>query len=733
MTMEIKFLKANGSYDTKINDKTSEYEGITWAEIVKLTENPQQKEKLEAAFIIPSTYRNYDGRGHEAQRLHGEYYMLAIDVDSGNLDINYIIGGIETICGDVAMIGYSSSSATPDDRKWRVMIPIKEKLNGEAYSLFQIAFFELLGEKGINCDYVLSRNGQVIYLPNVPSSKRDENNKPVFYQYNIRRAKVMNLTNDHPISIRATENRVKQEEAHRVLEEERKKRQIDKAQKLAENPDQIFPIDEFNARHSVEDMLLRYGYDRLGGSDQWKSPHQTTKSYATKNYGDYWVSMSGTDAANGVGNLKGNDKAAYCWGDAFTLFCHYEHDGNIDAAVKSYGQEINPTKQKKAINPFEEFQEIQKHPKITKEQESVNEQKQEKTLLNTVFLPKDAQPILQANYLIKGWLGKQQMSVIYGPSNVGKSFLCLDMAWCVASNENWQGARVNGGAVLYLATEGGLTFHNRIYALTEKYGRSDVPLYIRPSPVDLLHPEASLKELGMLCQEIEQQSGKISLIVVDTLSRAMAGGNENGPEDMTAFIANVDALREFTKAHIMIVHHSGKDTAAGARGHSSLRAATDAEIELHVDDNIRFARATKQRDMETGSEFAFKLKVISLGMDQDGDDVTTVTINKAEEEDIKDAKRKPPTKNANKAINAFRQLRDEKVGEKNPSGAGWPESGRYWCIDIDKFKEYFLGQLTVTNKSGTWSETINWLENNGYIHINDNKIGFITKDFILRD
>ena len=45
----------------------------------------------------------------------------------------------------------------------------------------------------------------------------------------------------------------------------------------------------------------------------------------------------------------------------------------------------------------------------------------------------DAQPVLSSNYLIKGWLGKEQMCVIYGQSNVGKSFFTLDMAYHVAA------------------------------------------------------------------------------------------------------------------------------------------------------------------------------------------------------------------------------------------------------------------------------------------------------------
>jgi hypothetical protein len=210
-----------------------------------------------------------------------------------------------------------------------------------------------------------------------------------------------------------------------------------------------------------------------------------------------------------------------------------------------------------------------------------------------IFWAAEAQPVLTQSYLVKGWLGAGQMSVVYGPSNVGKSFIVLDLAYHVAAGMEWQGSKINGGPVLYLATEGGHAFKNRVFALTQKHGSTNVPLAVRASPVDLLHPEADMPELGALCQQIEQQYGKLAMIVVDTLSRAMSGGDENGPSDMTAFINNLDALRDFTGAHVLIVHHTGKDAAQGARGHSSLRAATDTEIELELNGTIRTATATK--------------------------------------------------------------------------------------------------------------------------------------------
>ena len=70
------------------------------------------------------------------------------------------------------------------------------------------------------------------------------------------------------------------------------------------------------------------------------------------------------------------------------------------------------------------------------------------------------------------------------------------------------------------------------------------------------------------------------LVVVDTLARAIAEGDENTADDMGAPIAVLDRVREATGAHVMLIHHTGKDEARGIRGHSSLNGAAD--MTLHV-------------------------------------------------------------------------------------------------------------------------------------------------------
>jgi hypothetical protein len=78
----------------------------------------------------------------------------------------------------------------------------------------------------------------------------------------------------------------------------------------------------------------------------------------------------------------------------------------------------------------------------------------------------------------------------------------------------------------------------------------------------------------------------------------------------------------------MLVHHTGKDTKQGARGHSSLRAAVDTEIEITWDKTGQsgLATVTKQRDSRTEGQFAFKLTEFDVDEGADGRPVTSCAV-----------------------------------------------------------------------------------------------------------
>ena len=729
-------LLAHGSFDTKIGSEDRQYEGITLKEIADMVADPHATEKAKAAFIIPSSYRAHDGRKHSAQREHGEFHYLALDIDEGSPSLVELKDAVKRATGDATALIYSSSGASDDNRKWRVLIPLLEPISGADYGDTQLALFSLMGEQGVTCDNALARVGQPIFLPNVPPAKRDEFGQPLFYHHDLSLGDSYLDVKNSRVWANMQFRRQQAEIAERQAAQDRAARQAERIKRREASGDDLDPLAEFNARHTVEDMLLRCGYTRDGNSQSYASRYQSSGSFATKNFGEYFVSLSGSDVGAGIGAVSG-EAGGYAWGDAFDLFCHYEHNGDMKAAVREYARELrlanNYTAKREEIvreamaaksDPLDEFDII---PDTIPQQGGIIVPKAPQA---PIFWERDAKPVLSASYMVKGWLGRSQMSVVYGPSNVGKSFFCLDVAFCIAADIEWQGAKVRGGPVLYLATEGGNAFHNRVVALRDEYKKTGVRLAVRPSPIDLLRPEADLARLIELCQSIEAEVGApLSMIVVDTLSRAMAGGDENGPTDMTAFIANLDALRNATGAHIMIVHHSGKDTAKGARGHSSLRAATDTQVELEVDGKIRTATATKQRDLEPQEPIVFQLKVHELGRDEDGDAVTTCTITEANEDDIADANQKRP-KGANQHViaNAFKQLRGEGAGASNPAGAGWPEAGKFWCIAEDHLRSFATGKISSVNPSSSYGNAMKALLAMGYMAKNEGMVWITAKE-----
>ncbi len=222
------------------------------------------------------------------------------------------------------------------------------------------------------------------------------------------------------------------------------------------------------------------------------------------------------------------------------------------------------------------------------------------------------------------------MSVLYGDSNTGKTFFASDLAFHVAQGKEWRSKAVERGGVIYLALEGARGIDHRIIAyLKHNEITENIPFGRVSSTIDLCNSETDATRLiEAITEAADRLSVPVRLIVVDTLSRALAGGNENSPDDMGALVINGDKIRHATGAHVMLIHHTGKNLAAGARGHSLLRAATDTEIEVVADMTAKVSKATvtKQRDMEIIGDYAFTLKTVELGQNDRGKIITSCVV-----------------------------------------------------------------------------------------------------------
>lgn len=250
-------------------------------------------------------------------------------------------------------------------------------------------------------------------------------------------------------------------------------------------------------------------------------------------------------------------------------------------------------------------------------------------MLNALAPLDRVRPVTAGRYLVKGWLDRGAFSCLFGPSNVGKSFFALDLALHVSAGVDWFGHRVAcAGPAVYVCAEGAAVFGNRVAALraakpevVEKAAKAGMA--ILPMPVDLCGSVDADLIVRMIADALDARP---SLVVIDTLARSLGSGNENDGKDIAALVASCGRIQAATGAHVMLIHHSGKDASRGLRGHSSLHAALDSEIELTSSGDEVKATTTKQRDLAFHAPIAFTLRAVEIGKDEDGDAVTSAIV-----------------------------------------------------------------------------------------------------------
>jgi hypothetical protein len=231
--------------------------------------------------------------------------------------------------------------------------------------------------------------------------------------------------------------------------------------------------------------------------------------------------------------------------------------------------------------------------------------------------------VLKAEYLIKGFLERQSNAVLFGQWNVGKTFVVLDMAACIALGEKWFDRRVRQGRVLYLGYEGLRAMKKRLKALRDKYPALNdrtVPFRYEGLTVPLTQ-SAGVHEAGRIIKAFEELHGGVpDLVIIDPLANALGGDDADAAlmGVLNQFVAN---LIKRTRCTVLRVHHSGHGNQERARGHSSLPAGVDTEIRVTENE----IATTKQRDDVRG-RMGFKLEIVTLGFDGDGDKVTTCVV-----------------------------------------------------------------------------------------------------------
>jgi KaiC/GvpD/RAD55 family RecA-like ATPase len=398
-------------------------------------------------------------------------------------------------------------------------------------------------------------------------------------------------------------------------------------------------IDEFNQNNSIADLFTLYGYEQSPRhSEDWRSPLQSSESYATRIIEGKWVSLSASDAGAGLGERCKSG----CFGDAYDLYAHFEHGGDHKAAHRALYAERRASQPQAAPPPREEgdpgWQEM---PDAPDEPELMIEAQ-----IEQIEAPRDitalplewagqAEPVIDGFWLVEDWLPQSGIAAIYGHPGSGKSFFALDLAAAIASGRPWAGKHVERGLVVYVVAEGATGFRNRMFAMRQNGDIApDAPLAYIATPIDMQAPDGDVMALIETIRQAVDQSGQApAMIVLDTLSKTFGAGKEN-TDDMVGYINNCQRVASAFDCLTCVVHHRPKDSESrDMRGHSSLRGNVDTTILVEAGD-IKTATTLKQKDGEDNLQVRFRLNRVVIGTDRRGKEVSTCLVEITDEQPI---------------------------------------------------------------------------------------------------
>lgn len=257
--------------------------------------------------------------------------------------------------------------------------------------------------------------------------------------------------------------------------------------------------------------------------------------------------------------------------------------------------------------------------------------------------------------VIDGFLYRDTLGRIIGPSGHMKSFVALDFAGHVGTGNDWRGCRTTQGPVIYLVAEGAAGIRKRVRAWEQYHGRKMSGVWFLPRPVQAGDP-LQWAVLTEVAKRIEP-----ALIIFDTQARITVGVEENSSKEMGLVVARMDDLRAITKACVTLIHHQGLQGDHG-RGSTAVKGAMQTELRVTKKgkkgpDARVIVSSDKQKDDEELDDMAFGISVVKLEGEakDDGSPITSVVLVPADVPEPAEGQSKKLTPAAEKLLWAIKQ------------------------------------------------------------------------------
>ena len=175
------------------------------------------------------------------------------------------------------------------------------------------------------------------------------------------------------------------------------------------------------------------------------------------------------------------------------------------------------------------------------------------------------------SWLIEKVIPEYQTTVIFGDEDAYKTFVSISLAFQIQNGLKDLGETKKTG-VLYLCLENHHGFLPRIKAINELYEDLE-PICVDRDKFDICHEE-DVKHVAKYCV----RKG-FSFLIIDTLSQAIYEGDESSAS-VGRSIRNACTVFNQNKISVLLVHHTGKNGSAGARGSSVITYDSPSRLKI---------------------------------------------------------------------------------------------------------------------------------------------------------
>lgn len=268
----------------------------------------------------------------------------------------------------------------------------------------------------------------------------------------------------------------------------------------------------------------------------------------------------------------------------------------------------------------------------------------------SILTDSDAEIDPEISWVLEGILPTASITILYGATGAGKSFISLDWCMHIAMGADWLGRKVCQGPTLYLVGEGPHGFKRRITAAKLNRWPEVDQFYWCRDPINLMDSTES----ELFTDKVRELTPK--LIVIDTLTQYRGGAEENSATEMGPLFRIFEKARQICNSSIIFIHHPTKYDEEIIRGTGSLLNSVDCAICVKGDGKSAIVGCKKMRDAEPFMPITLALNKVSWASPKNGIPIDSLQVSQGSDNPAFDLAR-----SANKALDYLKSHSGQKL------------------------------------------------------------------------